>query len=228
MDVETNKQIEKELKNTIRSAKKHWEYHYLSAEKKTNTINCIRYWYFLQKFKNIFIFSVYDEHIYYSSCSKNTNILCNNEKLKLDGYGDYDIMIYKIPKTSKKYHLLKDMIKNKPKPAGTADNYEYYNNYIFSYMDSKFKNLKLTDAKSFFDRFCDISIYEESTDWYRRLCTNIISDECQKRNDFMFETIFGHKFKDHKKIILLDDDGNGRIFIIEFEKEYFIVNYSTS
>lgn len=228
MDVETNEQIEKELKNTIRRAKKNWKYQYLSPEKKSNTFNCIKYWYFLQKLKNIFIFSVYDEHIYYSSCSKNTNILYNNEKLKLDGYGDYDIMIYKIPKTSKKFHLLKDMIKNKPKPAGVNDNYEYYYNYIFDYMDSKFVNLKLPDAKSFFNKFCDVSIHEESTDWYRRLCGDVLSDEHQKRNDFMFETIFEHKFKDHKKIILLDDDGNGKTLIIEFEKEYFIVDYSTS
>lgn len=176
-----------------------------------------------------------------------------NEKtlfIKLAGYGDYQISIYKVDKPNnfikklmgKFYEAQMEKINSyllRNIHLELVKNRLQYNN-LYEYEKIKKQN---NQNKSFvpqtFEQMCvllglEIRIYSNIDCEYKNkiiIKDNIVFDMSYKPINLyklMHNIIFNHKYSSMINYKIIKDDGNFIIVIIEFQNSYYIIDYSTS
>lgn len=199
--------------------------------------------------------------VYYTDASNHKNNVYKLENIKhkqtektffvkLAGYGDYQISIYKINKPNNfieelmgkffKAHM--DKINNyllNIKHAETIKNGICFNR-VFEYEKIQKQN---NQNKSFvpktFKQMCkllglEIRTYHNSTCNYDSkifMKNDMVLDTSYKSINLyklMFNVIFNHKYFDMINYKIIEDDGNFILAIFEFADSYYIIDYSMS
>jgi hypothetical protein len=151
--------------------------------------------------------------------------------IKLEGYGDYQISIYKVNKPNNFISKLMNKIFKKQLELESElelkKNKIYFNN-VNEY--KKIKNQNKLYVLQNFEKMCtllklDIQIYTDiNCDKKNKTCLNKSIDIYE----LMFEIIFNYKYSDMINYKIIKDDGNFILVIFEFKKSYYIIDYSTS
>lgn len=176
----------------------------------------------------------------------------NTLYIKLKGYGDYQISIYKINKSNKFIETL--MKKCYHAHINAINSYlceikrrEFYENNIYFDRVVEYEKIKskINENKCFvpknFEQMClllnmeikaflDIDCEFENT-FEINIKNNTVfdvSNNSMNINKLLFNSIFKHKYSDMINFKIIEDDGNFTKAIIEFEDNYFVLDYDTS
>lgn len=200
-------------------------------------------------------------HVYYTDASNHKNNVCELENIKynqkeitifvkLAGYGDYQISIYKVCKSN---NFIKELM---------CKFFEVHMNKINSYLlqikhtesiknglcfDCVFEHDKIqkqnNQNKLFipknFKQMCmllglEIRTYNNVDCKYDNkivIKNNIVLDMSYKSINLyklMFNVIFNHEYSDIINYKIIKDNGNFILAIFEFMDSYYIIDYSTS
>lgn len=232
------KQIDKELKNSIRKANKQFGIDYDKWEKRRSICEATHFAFINKIHVKFMDYNLTNNvPIYYSGCYNDriTKICYNDEiNLMLVGYGDYEINIYKINKSSERAEL-KNMLTNYSKNNERDRSCTSYEGEIKIYNVNNFFGYFCYVSKRNKCEYCDCFSSEKNDcgnyDGFCRYCfseTNHNNEIDNMYENFMFETIFNKKFHQLKKFTDIDSDGNVKRIFVEFDDAVYYILYSTS
>ena len=169
--------------------------------------------------------------------------------VKLSGYGDYQLSIYKVCKPN---NFIKELFRKF---------FKVHMNKINSYL-LQIKHMELVKSGMYFDRVFEYEKIQKQNqnkafipENFEKMCillgleirtynnidckyddklvikNNKVLDICYKSINLyklMFNTIFSHKYSDMVNYKIIKNNGNFVLVIFEFIDSYFIIDYSTS
>jgi hypothetical protein len=169
--------------------------------------------------------------------------------IKLIGYGDYDLTIYKVNKendfiSSLMNHFYKDHMIEVNWQVVRNTRLEFIKNNMHFDANLEYEKIKKNNQhKSFkpqtFKQMCsmlrlrleiypDIECNNECSSLFMENDSGLVLDISYKQINlykFIFNKIFCHKYSDMINYKIIHDDGNCRTIIFEFYDSYFIIDY---